>query len=188
MIIKHRKKFRKIQSKINVIANNGIFCREMRVIASDGSSLGVLSKQEALRKAYESDLDLILITNKTNPPVAKITELSKYKYQLGQKLAESRKKSKIVSIKEIRITPFIGENDLNLKIKKIKEFLTKNQKVKLSMEFKGRSIEKKDFGNKIFEKILEAVEDDSQIEILPKLIGKKMISQLMPIKKRKKNA
>ena len=94
MIIKHRKKFRKIQSKINVIANNGIFCREMRVIASDGSSLGVLSKQEALRKAYESDLDLILITNKTNPPVAKITELSKYKYQLGQKLAESRKKSK----------------------------------------------------------------------------------------------
>jgi translation initiation factor IF-3 len=187
VIIKRRKKIRRSKSKVNVIANNRIFCQEMMVIDEVGNSLGILSKQVALQKSYQADLDLILVAEKAKPPVARIGDLSKYKYKLNQKLAESRKKSKKVETKEVRFTPFIGENDLNLKIKKIHNFLSKSNKVRLSMEFRGRSISKKEIGRAIFDKIIESTKEEAQIEILPKFVGKKMICQLMPSIKRKKN-
>lgn len=186
MIIKRRKKIKKAKSKVNIIANNRIFCSEMMVIDENGNALGVLPKQQALQKAYQADMDLILVAEKAKPPVAKIGDLSKYKYKLNQKLAESRKKSKKVETKEVRFTPFISENDLNLKIKKVQKFLLKGNKVRLSMEFRGRSISKKEIGKNIFDQIIEKTNQEAQIEILPKFIGKKMICQLMPNIKRKK--
>ena len=167
-----------------VVANHYINFPELRVMDEHGETLGVMTKSQALAKADELDKDLVLVTDKANPPVAKIIDLSKYKYQLSQKKAQDRKKSTNQDIKEIRLTPFIGDNDLQSKLKKIEGFLKKGHKVRLSMEFRGRAITHKDLGEQIFSDVISQTAEIATVEIAPKLMGKKMIAQIMPIKKK----
>ncbi len=168
--------------KDRIAHNQFIRADEVRVIDEKGEQVGVMPTREAIARAKEQDKDLVLITGQTNPPVAKIIELAKYKYQLQQKNAASRKKSKSQDIKEVRFTPFMGAGDFESRLKKVKSFLEKGDKVRLSLMFKGRAITKKEFGYDIFANVIEATKDMAAVEMEPKLLGKKLIAQLMPAK------
>ena len=150
-----------------------------------GEALGVMDTGAALDLARAQKKDLILITDKANPPVAKIIQLSKYKYQLSQKKAQERKKSRVQDIKEVRLRPFIDENDLQAKIRKITGFIKKNHKVRLSMELRGRAITKQDLANEILDRIVAETSDAAQVDTERKLIGKRLQIQLMPTRKAK---
>lgn len=167
-----------------VTANHMIRFPEVRVLAERGEALGVMSTSEALQRARDEEKDLVLVTDKANPPIAKIIELAKYKYQLQQKEAESRKKARSQETKEVRFTPFIGEGDFQTKLRKVTEYLEKGDKVRLSMEFRGRLITKKEFGDEVLQKVFAATSDIATIEIAPQLMGKKIMAQLMPAKKK----
>ena len=172
--------------RVFVTANQYINFPELRVIDEHGGALGVMSRQNALDQARREDKDLILITDKAVPPVAKIIDLSKYKYQLSQKKAADRKKSSAVEVKEIRLTPFIGQNDLQSKMRRIDEFLKKGYHVRLSMEFRGRAIVHKDRGPELFAQVFEQINNPAVWEIEPKMMGKKLLGQIMPSKKDQK--
>ncbi|MBP7774860.1 translation initiation factor IF-3 [Candidatus Woesebacteria bacterium] len=170
--------------RIWVTANHHITVAEVRVLSEHGEMVGVMPTREALEKAQAVQKDLILVNEQARPPVAKIIELSKYKYQLQQKQAESRKKSKAQDTKEIRLTPFIGEGDLEARLNKIIDFLKRGDKVRLSLQFKGRQITKKEFGYDIFKRVFAATEEYAAVELEPRLMGNKLLAQLMPIKKK----
>lgn len=146
-----------------------------------------MSKDEALQKARDVEKDLVLINDNAQPPIVKIIDLAKFKYQEQQKKSEGRKKSKVQSIKEVRFTPFMSEGDFLSRLKKVEKFLKKKDKVRLTLLFKGRAITKKEFGYDIFDKIIEATKDFASVELEPKMMGKKLMAQLMPISKGKKN-
>jgi translation initiation factor IF-3 len=167
------------------IINERIQAQEVRVLNEFSEMLGVMSKSEALDKAREAGKDLVLINDSAKPTIVKIIDLAKFKYQEQQKEAKSRKKSKTQDIKEVRFSPFIGEGDFESKLKKVKTFLEKGDKVRLSLMFKGRAITKKEFGYDSFDRIFEATADFATVEIKPKLMGKKLIAQLMPVKSKK---
>lgn len=169
--------------KLRIAHNQYIRALEVRVIDEKGGQVGVMSTDEAISKAKEDDKDLVLVTAQANPPVAKIIELAKYKYQLQQKEAASRKKAKAQDIQEVRFSPFMGEGDFESRLKKVKHFLTKGDKVRLSLLFKGRAITKKEFGYNLFEDVIEKTQEIAEVEMQPKLMGKKLIAQLMPRKK-----
>ena len=168
--------------------NRQITHATLRVMDDQGQSLGVMSKDQALSLANQQKKDLILITDKANPPVAKIIELSKYKYQLSQKKAAERKRSRAQDIKEIRLRPFVDENDLQTKIRKARDFLSKKHKVRLSMELRGRAITKQDLAHQILDRFTNEISDIAVIETERKLIGKKIQMQLMPNKRTKMQA
>ena len=170
------------RKKDRIIANQFIRASELRVISETGEQVGVLSKEEALKAARSSDKDLVLITANANPPVGKIIELAKFKYQQQQKQAASRKKAKAQEIKEVRFTPFMGDGDFQARLKKVEQFLTKGDKVRLSLQFKGRAITKKEFGYGIFNRVIEATQELATVELEPKMMGKKLMAQLMPAK------
>ena len=172
-------------SKKYYTVNERITAQEVRVLNEFGDMVGVMSKFEALDRAREVDKDLVLVNESAQPVIVKIIDLAKYKYQEQQKVAKSRKKAKAQDIKELRFTPFMGEGDFESRLKKVKTFLEKGDKVKLSLMFKGRAITKKEFGYEAFDKIIEATADISTVEIKPKLMGKKLIAQLMPTKSTK---
>ncbi len=167
-----------------VQANYNIRFPQVRVLTERGESLGVMSSQEALQKAREAETDLVVVTEKANPPVVKIIELSKFKYQLQQKEAEQRKSAKGQELKEVRFTPFMGDQDFETRLKKVTGFIEKGNKVRLSLMFKGRAIASQDLGYEIFNRVFTRTSEIAKIEIEPKLLGKKLIAQLSPEKKK----
>lgn len=181
-----RKRYIKNQpSRVFVTANRQIRVPQVRVLDEFGEMVGVMSTEEALEKAREVEKDLVLVTEGANPPVCKIIDIAKYRYQLQQKKAEGRKKAKTQELKEVRFTPFMGENDFQSRLKKVIAFLEKGDKVRLSLAFKGRAITKKEFGFEVFQRIFEATTEISTIEMQPKLLGKKLLAQLLPSKSKK---
>ena len=126
------------------MVNEGIRARELRLISDNGDQLGVKTKQEALKMAEDANLDLVLVAPKAKPPVAKIMDYGKYRFELQKKQREARKKQKVVNIKEVRLSPTIDTNDFNTKMKNARKFLSKGDKVKVSIRFKGRAITHKD--------------------------------------------
>jgi translation initiation factor IF-3 len=167
-------------------ANHHIRFPQVRVLTEKGEAIGVMSSAEALRKAQEADKDLVLVTDVAQPPVVKIIELSKFKYQLQQKQAENRKKAKTQDIKELRFSPFMGEQDFESRLKRVYEFLEEGNKVRLNLLFKGREIAKKEFGFEVFQRVIDRTADKAMVEIKPKLMGRKLIAQLSPANKKKK--
>lgn len=163
-------------------ANERIRYPEVRVISETGEQLGIMTTAEAQAKARAVEKDLVLITERAKPPVVKIIELAKFKYQYQQRESENRKKAKKQDIKEVRFTPFMGEGDFESRLKKVVTFLNKGDKVRLSLQFKGRAILKKEFGYDMFARVIQATEDIGKVEIEPKLMGKKLIAQLIPSK------
>ncbi|KRM13240.1 translation initiation factor IF-3 [Paucilactobacillus suebicus] len=164
-----------------MIVNNGIRARELRLIDADGNQLGVKSKQEALKMAEDAELDLVLVAPKAKPPVARIMDFGKYRFELQKKQREARKKQKVISVKEVRLSPTIDTNDFNTKLKNARKFLSKGDKVRVSIRFKGRAITHKDIGRNVLNKMAEANKDIASVEQYPKMEGRSMFLTLAPI-------
>lgn len=133
--------------------------------------------------AYEQEKDLVLVNDSQKPPIAKIIAISKYKYQVQQKEAQSRKNAKAQEIKEVRFTPFMSDGDYQSRLKKVLEFLDNGDKVRLSLMYKGRQITKQEFGQQMIAQVITDTEEVAVVEMPPKMLGRKLIAQLMPKKK-----
>ena len=162
------------------MVNEGIRARELRLISDNGDQLGVKTKQEALKMAEDANLDLVLVAPKAKPPVAKIMDYGKYRFELQKKQREARKKQKVVNIKEVRLSPTIDTNDFNTKMKNARKFLSKGDKVKVSIRFKGRAITHKDIGRDVLNRFAEATEDVATVESKAKMDGRSMFLLLAP--------
>ncbi|KGG54051.1 Translation initiation factor IF-3 [Lactobacillus kimbladii] len=161
--------------------NDQIRAREVRLINEDGEQVGVVTKTEALRQASVANLDLVLISPNAKPPVARIMDYGKYRFQQQKKVKESRKKSKTVSVKEIRLSPTIEGNDFNTKLKHARKFITKEgAKVRVSIRFRGRAITHKELGREVLEKMAEATSDIATVISKPKMEGRSMFLMLAP--------
>lgn len=166
----------------NYIANEEIRAKELRVIAGDGEQLGIIPTREALEKAYEGDLDLVLISPTANPPVAKIMDLGKFIYEQSKKEKEAKKKQKIINIKEVRVSLTIEENDIAIKAKKARKFLLDGDKVKITVRFRGREMSLTHLGQKILDNFVGKLEDVCIIEKPAKKEGRNMTMVLGPKK------
>ena len=169
-----------------MIVNDGIRARELRVISSNGQQLGVLSKQDALRSAETENLDLVLVSPNAKPPVARIMDYGKYRFEQQKRDREARKNQKTVNIKEVRLSPSIDENDYQTKLRNARRFVGKGDKVKASIRFKGRAITHKEIGRKVLERLAADMADVSALETRPKMDGRSMFLMLAP--KTDKNA
>jgi len=152
--------------------NYRIRVREARIIGDDGSQLGVMSIQDALKKAEEAGLDLVEIAPSATPPVCRIMDYSRYKYEQEKKEKEAHKKQKVIHIKEIRFGPKIGEHDYQFKKKNLEDFLKKGDKVKITMMFRGREMAHVDLGRKVLDRLAADISALGEIEERPRLEGR----------------
>lgn len=155
--------------------NEQIRDREIRVIDEEGEQLGVMPAKDALKLAKEANLDLVKIAPTANPPVCKITDFGKYRYELARKEKEAKKKQKTTDVKEIRLSPNIDQNDLNTKANQARKFITKGDKVKVALRFRGREMAHMGMGRQILNAFFEKLEDVAVIEKPAKLEGRSMI-------------
>jgi len=162
-------------------SNNRIFSPEVQVIASDGENLGILNTTEAIAKAKNQGLDLIEIAPNANPPVCKIMDMGKYKYDAQKKANLAKKKQKIISLKEIKMRPVTETHDYEFKVKNAKKFIAKGDKVKFTIRFKGRELQHSHLGNELMLKIKEDMKDIGKVEMHPKFDGKQMIMVIQPL-------
>ncbi len=163
--------------------NERIRAREVLVIDEDGTKLGVMSTREALNIAREKGLDLVEVSPNANPPVCRIMDYGKYKYQMQKKMHEAKKKQKTVEVKTVKVRPRTDEHDMQVRIKQARKFLEKGNKVKAVVMFRGREQAHLDIGEAQLMKIYEAVKDIAEIEKKPKKEGRDMIMILAPKKK-----
>ena len=161
--------------------NNRISSPDVQVITRDGENLGILNTNEAISMAKNQGLDLIEIAPNANPPVCKIMDMGKYKYDLQKKANLAKKKQKIVSLKEIKLRPGTEIHDYNFKIKNAKKFITKGDKVKFTVKFKGREMQHIDLGKNLLNRIVEDTKNIAKVETQPKFEGKQMIMVIQPI-------
>lgn len=157
-----------------LMINEQIRDKEVRLIGEDGSQLGIMSAKEAYEKAVEAGLDLVKIAPQAKPPVCKIIDYGKYRYELSRKEKEAKKKQKTVELKEVRLSPNIDDNDLNTKINAAKKFLQKGNKVKVTLRFRGREITHMNASKHILDEFAESLADVSTIEKAPKVEGRSM--------------
>ena len=162
-------------------SNNRITSPEVQVINSDGENLGVLNLQEAISKAKDENLDLIEIAPNARPPVCKIMDMGKYKYDQQKKLNKAKKKQKKIELKEIKLRPVTEVHDYTFKIKNAQKFLSKGDKVKFTIRFKGREMQHTKLGNDLMEKIKVDMETIGKVELQPKFDGKQMIMVIQPL-------
>ena len=162
-------------------ANERIRATQVQVISSDGKNLGTLSTQEAINIAKQKGLDLIEISPNANPPVCKIIDIGKYKYDLQKKANKAKKKQKIVNLKEIKLRPVTEIHDYNFKIKNAKKFLSKGDKVKFTVQFKGREMQHKHLGHELMKRIINDTNSLGKVEIQPKFEGRQIIMIVQPI-------
>ncbi len=162
-------------------SNNRISSPEVQVIASDGENLGTLTTNEAISMAKNQGLDLIEIAPNTNPPVCKIMDMGKFKYDAQKKANLAKKKQKIVALKEIKMRPVTETHDYEFKVKNAKKFISKGDKVKFTIRFKGRELQHSHLGNELMAKIKEDMKDVGKVELQPKFDGKQMIMVIQPL-------
>ncbi|AMQ03193.1 translation initiation factor IF-3 [Lacticaseibacillus rhamnosus] len=162
------------------MVNDSIRAREVRLISQTGEQLGVKSTRDALAIAEDANLDVVLVSPNAKPPVARIMDYGKFRFELQKKERDARKKQKTVTIKEIRLSPTIGEADFNTRLKNATKFLNKGDKVKVSVRFRGRAITHKDLGRKVLEQMADAVKDIAAVETHPKMDGRSMFLMLAP--------
>lgn len=168
------------------MVNDGIRAHEMMIIDDNGNKLGLKTKQEAMKIAEDANLDLVLVAPNAKPAVAKILDYGKYRFNQQKKDRESRKKQKIVSVKEIRLSPTIDTNDFNTKLKNAQKFLDKGEKVRVSIRFKGRAITHKEIGRTVLNKMADALSDIATVTQRAKMDGRSMFLMLAPSTNRKK--
>jgi len=171
----------KIISK-DFLVNEEIRAKELRVIGEDGSQLGIISSRDALKMSEEKELDLVMISPNANPPVCKIMDYGKFIYEQSKKDKEAKKKQKVINIKEVRLSPTIEEHDISIKANNARKFLIAEDKVKVTVRFRGREADYSHVGKKILDAFYRKVEDVCIIEKEAKLEGRNMIMILSPKK------
>ena len=161
--------------------NNRITSPEVQVISSDGQNLGILNLNEAISKAKKEGLDLIEIAPSVRPPVCKIMDMGKYKYDAQKKANKAKKKQKKIELKEIKLRPVTEVHDYTFKIKNAQKFLSKGDKVKFTIKFKGRELQHSHLGSELMDKIKQDMQQIGKVELQPKFDGKQMIMIIQPI-------
>ena len=161
--------------------NERIRALQVQVISSDGKNLGTLSTQEAINIAKQEGLDLIEISPNANPPVCKIIDIGKYKYDAQKKANKAKKKQKIINLKEIKLRPVTEIHDYNFKIKNAQKFLSKGDKVKFTVQFRGREMQHTKLGHDLMKRIIEDTRSLGKIEIAPKFEGRQIIMIIQPL-------
>ena len=162
--------------------NRDIKAKEVRLINYNGENIGIVSLAEALKIAQEVGLDLIEVSPQVNPPVCKVLDYGKYKYEMQKKKNEAKKNQKVVSIKELKLRPMIDTHDYEVKVKQAKKFLAQGDKVKFTMRYKGREMSANDLGKEILNKLLEDLDGLCKIDSAPKMEGKQMFMIVSPAK------
>ena len=161
--------------------NNRINSPEVQVISSNGENLGILNTNQAIAMAKEEGLDLIEIAPNAKPPVCKIIDMGKFKYDAQKKANKAKKKQKIVLLKEIKLRPVTETHDYDFKVKNAKKFIIKGDKVKFTIKFKGRELQHSHLGNELMNKIKEDMKDVGKVEMDPKFEGKQMTMVIQPL-------
>ena len=167
---------------IELMMNEQIRDKEIRLIGENGEQLGIMSAREAMKLAEEAELDLVKIAPTAKPPVCKIIDYGKYRYELARKEKEARKKQKVVEIKEIRLSPNIDSNDLNTKMNAAKKFLSKGDKVKITLRFRGREMAHMNASKHILDDFAASLGEIAVVEKAPKVEGRS-ISMVLAEKK-----
>ena len=160
--------------------NEDIRVREVRLIDATGTNVGVVLTADALAKAVEAGLDLVEISPDANPPVAKILDYGKYKYQEQKKAAEARKRQKVVEIKEIKMRPSIDDHDYDVKMRAIKRFFEEGDKVKVTLRFRGREMAHQELGTRLLNRVKDDTTKMAKIESEPRMEGRQMVMILTP--------
>lgn len=181
MIKRHK---RQPEKRVFYRTNERIFASTLRVLDNEGKQIGVLSKFEALQKARQEGVDLVEIAPRAKPPVAKIIDFKKFLYQQEKKKREEKKKAKVTETKEIRLGPFMNNHDLQVMVKRGREFLGGGDKVRLVLKYIGRQIVHPEFGQAVIQKVIGMLSDISKVEREPHFEGKQLISILSPERKR----
>lgn len=163
--------------------NGEITAKEVRLISESGEQLGVVSVREALAMAEEQDVDLVEISPTAKPPVCKLMDYGKYKYQQAKKRDEAKKNQKQVQIKEIKFRPGTDEGDYQIKMRNINRFLADGDKVKVTLRFRGREMAHQQLGAQLLERVKEDLAEVAQIESFPKMEGRQMVMMIAPKKK-----
>ena len=165
------------------IVNEAIRDREVLVIGSDGTQLGVMSRHDALQKAYDEDLDLLCVAPNAQPPVCKIIDYGRYRFEQQKKEREAKKNQQTAEMKSLRVSPVIDQHDFDTKVKRAKEWLSDGQKVKIDMRFRGRMMTRQEVGLKVMNDFISSLSDLANVDKQPKLEGNIMSCVLMPKKK-----
>jgi translation initiation factor IF-3 len=160
--------------------NEEIRVPQVRLIDQDGEMLGVMSAREAVQRAYSVGLDLLEISPNADPPVCKILDFGKYKYELQKKKNEAKKKQKVIEIKEIKVRPNIDENDYQVKMRAMKSFIEEGDKVKVTLRFRGREMAHQDIGIRVLERIRSEMDSTSKVEQMPRMENRQMVMVLSP--------
>ncbi len=160
--------------------NEAIRAHDIRLIDETGQNVGVVSRVEALERATQAGLDLVEISPDAEPPVCKILDYGKFKYQEQKKAAEARKHQKIVEIKEIKMRPSIDDHDYDVKMRSIKKFFEEGDKVKVTLRFRGREMAHQELGYKVLQRVKTELVDLSKVESEPRLEGRQMVMVLAP--------
>jgi translation initiation factor IF-3 len=160
--------------------NEAIRAREVRLIDENGQNAGVVSRADALDRAVAAGLDLVEVSPDAEPPVCKILDFGKYKYQEQKKAAEARKNQKIVEIKEIKMRPSIDDHDYDVKIRSIKRFFEDGDKVKVTLRFRGREMAHQELGYQLLQRVRAELQELSKVEAEPRLEGRQMVMVLAP--------
>lgn len=155
--------------------NEQIRDKEVRLVGEDGEQLGIMSAKDAMKIAREANLDLVKIAPQAKPPVCKVIDYGKYRYELARKEKEAKKKQKTMDVKEIRLSPNIDENDLNTKAGQARKFLSKGDKVKVALRFRGREVAHMGMSKQILDRFFEKLEDIAMVEKPAKMEGRSMI-------------
>ena len=162
-------------------SNNRITSSDVQVITNEGENLGILNTDEAIRRAKNEGLDLIEIAPNAKPPVCKIMDMGKYKYDAQKKANKAKKKQKKIELKEIKLRPVTEVHDYTFKIKNAQKFLTKGDKVKFTIRFKGRELQHSNLGHDLMKRIQEDIKSVGKVEMSPKFDGKQMIMVIQPL-------
>ncbi len=160
--------------------NGAIRAPQVRCIDPDGEQLGVLDTREAISKAEDFGLDLVEVQPNVDPPVCKILDYGKYKYEAQKRANEARKKQKIIEVKEIKLRPNIDEHDYRVKMRNVVKFLSGGDKVKVTLRFRGREMAHQELGANVLTRVREETEEIAKIEAMPKMEGRQMIMVLAP--------
>jgi translation initiation factor IF-3 len=160
--------------------NEEIRSAQVRLIDQDGEMQGVMSARDAIQRAYSVGLDLLEISPNAEPPVCKILDFGKYKYELQKKKNEARKKQKVIEIKEIKVRPNIDDHDYDVKMRQMKGFIEEGDKVKVTLRFRGREMAHQDIGIRVLERIRSELEAETKVEQMPRLENRQMVMVLSP--------
>ncbi len=160
--------------------NDEIRADKVRLIDEAGEMQGVVALRDALNRAYASGLDLLEISPNADPPVVKILDFGKFKYDQQKKRNEARKKQKVIEIKEIKVRPNIDENDYQVKLRAMKSFIDEGDKVKVTLRFRGREMAHQELGVKVLERIRSDMDADSKVEQMPRMENRQMVMVLTP--------